>query len=321
MLLIHALSALSIAAAAFQNGQEPISPVTLQDVEVVGRATPDPIKDFVATVAAPIYGRGLARWEMKLCPGVVNLSPDAAQAIVDRITLAAQDVRLETGKPGCDPNLVIIFTDDGPGVAQELAARDQDLFRPNVSGNNRGEAAFRDFLQSDRAVRWWSLSLPTDRDTGLRATRIPGDRSNDNPVAVGRAIGCDNPEDCVISFAPVFVSTSASRLRTQIVDNLYKTIIIVDADELGTVDTNQLGDFLAFVGLAQIDAQAATGPYDTILNLFSGAAPSGLTSWDKSYLAGLYAPRSERRSLGVQAAAIATQIRRDRRMNAATATE
>ena len=137
MMLLHALSALSIASAAFQNAQEQIPPVALQDVEVVGRTTPDPIKDFVATVAAPIQGRGLARWEAKLCPGVVNLSPDAAQAIVDRITLAAQDVRLETGKPGCDPNLVIIFTNDGPGVAQELTARDQDLFRPNVYGNNR----------------------------------------------------------------------------------------------------------------------------------------------------------------------------------------
>lgn len=277
----------------------------LPEVAVSGRTTREAVQDFVGRVAAPSRGRGLARWRREVCPGVANLDREAAQAIIDRITTAASSLDLRTGLPGCKPNLVVVFTDDGGSVARALNDANPQLFRQNVTGLDRGAAAFRDFLIADRPVRWWSLSLPVDSETGMRAVRIPGDPSGslvDSNLAV--MLGC-NPNDCAIGAAPIIRRKGAGRLNTQIVDDLFKTIIIVDLSLIGEVNTAQLGDYVAFVGLAQIDAQAETQGFDTVLNLFSGGGQQGLTEWDRSYLVATYASRAPRISPRAQASAVA----------------
>ncbi|CAN5156033.1 hypothetical protein BH09PSE1_BH09PSE1_14830 [soil metagenome] len=285
---------------------------TLPDVEVIGRPTREAVREFVGRVAAPSMGRGLARWRAELCPGVANLDPAASQAIVDRITSTAAGLGIRTGEPGCKANLVVIFTDDGTGLTQALVARDRHVFRQNFSGLDRGAAAFRDFQTTERPVRWWSLSVAIDSRTGQRAFRMPGDPTGVKvDPAVASALGCE-PDDCGIGAAPMLVRDGASRLNTQIVDDLYKTIIIVDVDLIGQVNTSQLGDYLAFIGLAQIDSEADTTGFDTVLNLFSGGNQDGLTEWDRSYLSAIYAARSERVSSAAQASAVADIMTRDR---------
>lgn len=290
--------------AQTQSGANPDVTV-LPEVTVSGRPTPRAVQDFVERVAAPAAGRGLARWHGEVCPGVANLDRDAAQAIVDRITAAAASLDLRTGQPGCKPNLVVIFTEDGGGVARALNDANPRLFRQNVTGLDRGAAAFRDFLNADRPVRWWSLSLPVDSETGLRAVRIPGDSSGGRvDPDIAAMLGC-NPEDCSIAAVPVIRRKGAGRLNTQIVDDLFKTIVIVDLNLVGEVNTVQLGDYIAFIGLVQLDAQAETQGFDTVLNLFSGGGRQGLTEWDRSYLSAIYAARPSRISPRAQASAVA----------------
>lgn len=311
---IIAAVVLGLAAQAHAQTQSPPSNpdiTVLPEVMVSGRPTPEAVQDFVGRVAAPSSGRGLARWRGEVCPGVANLDRDAAQAIIDRITTAAASLDLQTGQPGCKPNLIVVFTDDGGGVARALNEANPQLFRQNVTGLDRGAAAFRDFLNADRPVRWWSLSLPVDSETGLRAVRIPGDRSGavvDPSVAA--MLGC-NPDDCVIGAAPIISRKGAGRLNTQIVDDLFKTIVIVDLGLIGEVNTVQLGDYIAFIGLAQLDAQAETQGFDTVLNLFSGGGQQGLTDWDRSYLSAIYAARSLRISPQAQASAVAAIMTAD----------
>lgn len=236
---------------------------------------------------------------------MANLHREAAQAIIDRITAAAASLDLRTGQAGCKPNLVVVFTDDGGGVAKALNDANPQLFRQNVTGLDRGAAAFRDFLTADRPVRWWSLSLPVDSETGMRAVRIPGDPSGSVvDASLAAMLGC-NPNDCAIGAAPIIRRKGAGRLNTQIVDDLFKTIVIVDLDLIDEVNTTQLGDYIAFIGLAQLDAQAETQGFDTVLNLFSGGGQQGLTAWDRSYLSAIYAPRSLRISPRAQASAVA----------------
>lgn len=287
---------------------------TLPEVEVTGRPTAEAVRDFVGRIAAPAQGRGLAQWRNRMCPGVANLSREAAQAIVDRITDVANDLGVETGEPGCEPNLVVIFTEDGRGLAQAMVERDKEIFHQNVSGLDRGTAALRDFQTAERPVRWWSLSLPVDADTGQRAVRVPGDFAGNVDTRTANAVGCV-PEDCALAFAPILQIRGPSRLRTQIIDKIYKTIIIVDVDQVGGRTTAELGDYLAFVGLAQVDPEADTVGFDTVLNLFDGSS-QGLTEWDRSYLQALYAPSDQRVSPGAQATAVAEIMTRDRRANA-----
>lgn len=305
MPLAAALSALLLFGQSADPGA-----TRVDDVEVLGRPTPEAVRDFVGRIAAPSTGRSLARWHGDVCPGVVNLRADVAQPILDRIADVATELGIETGAPGCKANLVILFTDDGAGMAREMVAEDRSLFRIGVGGLDRGSAALTEFQTAERPVRWWPLSVPIDSNTGQRAIRVPGDRTGG--IVDSKIVEVTNcsPQDCLILAAPTIPVNGASRLNTQIEEHLYKTIVI---DAIGAVSAGQLGDYLAMVGLAQIDAEADTSGFDTVLNLFDDPqAVAGLSDWDRSYLKALYGSRSMRRSPGAQATALANLMTRDR---------
>lgn len=239
--------------------------VRLEDIEVTGLPLETLIRSFVKEVAAPNAYRGIARWERSICVGAANLRTDAAQHIVDRVSDLAQDLGLEPGAPGCKPNLLIVATDDAGGFASHLVVNHKHALRMGGSGMDRGGAALRRFEATDRPVRWWQVSVSVDSDTGNIATRLPGER------------------------APVIYVSSASRLRTQIVDNIVRTVVIVDVNKISDVDIDQLADYIAMISLAQINPEADTNGYASILNVFEDPTSSPrLTDWDRAYLNGLY---------------------------------
>jgi hypothetical protein len=134
-----------------------------------------------------------------------------------------------------------------------------------------GLAGLDKFTQSDKAVRWWHVSMPVDARTGVPAMRFPGQPP------------------------PVVLKTGASRLYNGIRDDLRNVLIVVDSTKLTGTTWQQLADYLAIVSLAQIDPSTDPAAFDTILNLFSNtAAYSGLTDWDRSYLQALYEFNQER---------------------------
>jgi len=232
------------------------------------------IQEFVEQIAAPAPGQGYARWNRRVCVGVHNLERTAAQYIVDRISGLAVDVGLAPGEPGCSPDVIVIFTIDGKQVATYMVENQPLLFRPGVGegGMQLGRAALDEFAQSERAVRWWHVSMPVDARTGQRTARLPQD--------VG---------------LPTVNVAGPSRIHNGIRDDMFYVIIIVDSKKLTGTTWEQLGDYLAVVALAQIDPKAGPAAFDSILNLFSNpAAYSGLTDWDRSYIRALYAFDQER---------------------------
>jgi len=238
------------------------------------------IRDFLEEVAAPARARGYARWHRDVCVSVTNLPGEAAQYIVDRISAAALDVGLAPGEPGCLPQVNIIFAADGRQLAANMVERDPRLFRP-VAGNagmDLGLEALHDFMESDRPVRWWHVSLPIAVHTGVAAIELPH-----SP--------CYSPPRCY-PWVPV---AGPSRVHSGIRDDLLYVIIIVDASALKGTTWQQIADYLAVVSLAQIDPRTEPEEFDTILNLFSNPrAYSGLTDWDQNYLHALYTFNQER---------------------------
>jgi hypothetical protein len=264
--------------------------VRLEDVEVTGRPLENLIRSFVKEVAAPNAYRGIARWDRAICVGAANLRGDAAQHLVDRVSVLAQDLGLEPGAPGCKPNLLIVATDDAAGFASHLVNNHKRALRMGGSGMDRGGAALRRFETTDSPVRWWQVSMPVDSDTGNIATRLPG------------------------MPAPIFYVSSASRLRTQIVDNIFRTIVVVDVNKVGNVDIDQLADYIAMISLAQINPEADTTGYASILNVFEDPESSPrLTDWDRAYLSGLYNAERNRKALLSGRTEIASAIQRAHR--------
>jgi hypothetical protein len=231
------------------------------------------IKDFIEEVAAPARTRGYARWQRGVCIGVHNLAATGAQYIIDRISSLALDVGLEPGEPGCSPQVNIVFVTNGRETAAALVESEPRFFRPALgnAGMDLGFEGLDEFTQSDKAVRWWHISMPVDARTGGSVMRFPGQPP------------------------PVILKTGVSRLYDGIRDELRSVLIIVDSTKLAGSTWQQLSDYLALVSLAQISPWTNPAGFDSILNLFSNpAAYSGLTDWDVSYLHALYAFDQER---------------------------
>ena len=268
------------------------SSAQLEDVVVEGRQLEALVRNFVTDVSQPANNRGLARWNRPICVGAVNLRADIARYVVDRISDVARELEVEAGEPGCRPNVLIVAAVDGAGLASALVEDRPRNFDLRHNGTDAGTRAFRIFRTGEQPVRWWQISMPIDSNTGQRAVRLPGDEQ-----------------------PPRIHVFAASRLRTQIRDDMVRSIIIVDVERLGGASLVQLADYLTLVALAQVDAEADTAPYPTILNLFAdpASAPAGLTEWDRSYLTALYEHDQLRINRNSQVRAVAEAVTRDRR--------
>lgn len=257
------------APAAPPSGQEPA--VALEDVVIEARRLEELTREFVDEVSAPANNRGLARWWGSVCVGVANIRADVAQPLVDRISEVAMEYGLRPGDPGCRPNILVTFADDGQAMGDAMVERRRQVFRVGVGGLDRGNVALRDFRASDRPVRWWHVSIPTNANTGEPGIRLPGEE------------------------APYVMGSGLVNEGRWIRDDLNKVIIVVDINRLDGVMLPQLADYLALVALTQVDPDGDTSRYSTILNLFDDPEGSpGLTGWDRAYLEALYNGPSER---------------------------
>lgn len=296
------------AALSMQDGRPPPSPRTpaatqLDEVVVEGQRNPDAARDFVRSVAAPIGDRSLARWRDPVCVGVANLPADAAQQMADRVSDWAFSLGAAVGAPGCRPNVFIVATDDGDATARDLVASRRREFRTGVSGADRGGAALRAFQTSGRPIRWWHVSLPVDDETGNPVRRLPGQAPVDWE---GREM--TRPSD----FGVNSLMVAPSRLSSQIRDDLQQAIIVLDVEALDHATFAQVTDYVALVALAQIDAEADSRGFNSILNIFDPNAPAAetLTEWDLAFLKGLYGSEQGRANPGANVSAVADAMER-----------
>lgn len=273
-------------------------PADLGDVLVQGRPLRDMTEDFVREVGQPARGRGLARWSDGVCVGVANLHAEMAQYIADRVSTVAQDIGLTAGSPGCEPSILIVATTDANAFTEKLVTMRPRLFVLGASGTDLGDNALREFKTTERPVRWWNVSVPTDSDTGAIAVRFPGDVSGDG-----------TGDGSVLQYAPHIQVRGVSRMSTQIVDVSKRTFIIIDIDRIQGSNLSQLADYLAMVSLAQINPDADTSGYATVLNLFDTPEQvQGLTQWDMAYLTGLYDAQRTRHNEASARTEIASSI-------------
>ena len=263
-------------------------PTTLPDVVVSGDDLERLAQTFVEGLAAPARDRGLARWETKICLGAVNFRPEMAHQLIGHISDVAQEIGVELGEPDCEPNVVIVGTEDGRELASALVGQNRRQFRYGYTRSNRGSRALQEFQTSEAAVRWWHISLPYIAGTNQVAIRLPG--KGPAPWPCRRRWG--------------------ERYCDQVTDRLVRSLIIVDLTTLPEMSFNQLGDYLAVLTLAQVDPRTDFTPFNTVLNVIEHpGSVDGLTDWDLNYLQALYAGKAQRLDAEEQAAALAERMR------------
>ncbi len=286
--ILGCLAALALASPApAQVPPTASEPTELETVVVDGRRLSDTIERFVDDVIAPPVGRGPSRWDKKVCVGVANLQRDAAQVIIDQVSRIALEAGIEPADPGCSPNILIVATSDGPAMARGLVEAKPRVFLAQYAGGSRSALALERFQATDAPVRWWHVGVPVSSETGDIAVRIPG-------------------------YEAPMVKQDASRLTTRIRNELRRAFVIVDLSRMEGVSYQQLGDYIGMVAMAQIDPDAETGAYDTVLNLFSDpGGVRGVTAWDRSYLGALYDAELNRRVASHQGGEVASLMLRD----------
>jgi hypothetical protein len=100
-----------------------------------------------------------------------------------------------------------------------------------------------------------------------------------------------------------------SRLAVSAKRTIWSVIVVLDAKKVDGLKFRQLSDYVAMIGLAQINLDKSSGGAPTILKLFSApeeARPIGMTAWDQTLLHGLYStnPTDRVQTSQIQAVAL-----------------
>ena len=282
LILLPALLSLAGMPALAQSAPPtapPSDPTQLEEIMVSGRPLEAQAEAFVASVGAAVESRKLATWSGPLCVGAAGLAAAPAGAMVDRVLDWAHSLGVRVGGPGCDLNVLIVFSADADQAARDLVkARPLD-FLPGSGSSHQGRRALRAFQSSGRPVRWWHLSLPVDPDTGDSLVRIRGQAPYSAPREITR------PSD-LGDFGQIVLG---SRLYDDSLDALLSVVIVIDDAALEQTSFSQLSDYVAMVALAQIDPDTLPS-VPSILGIFEiGAAHEPtMSDWDQAFLQALY---------------------------------
>lgn len=281
--MIRKFAFLAVLAATTAPALAQTPPASGNNKVVIEAQRPEEaVRDFVAEIGASATpdGANLARWDRKVCVGVVNVTPTYAQKLIDQVSLVALAVGLDPGEPGCKPNVLVLADTNGDELAARLIKGSPKAFRPEPNGTSHlGRTALRKFEKSNAPVRWWHVSQTVLVDTGqsameARSVRVRG----------------------------------ASRLRNNVREDLHHAIIILDTKRIGSVSFSSLADYVAMVALAQVDADADMSKHPSILNLFNAEKndrTARMTQWDLDYLISLYNTRGDASTAKAEARHIA----------------
>lgn len=200
----------------------------------------------------------LVRWNNPICLLVAGLNPGDAKIVSDRLTKISASAGAPLARAPCQPNFVIITTSEPDRVLNAWYARDKRLF------GDAAPAQIRGFLGSSesRPVRVW-YNVDTGRKSGARNGHfIPSNSRAESSAFVAHAIS---------AFSSIFA--------------------IVDTKRTEHIALDQLADYVAMLGLTNVDLDADLGNAPSILRLLSPSGetqPAGLSRWDTAFLKALY---------------------------------
>lgn len=225
----------------------------------------------------PDYGQ-FARWQAPPCISVRGIAdPALADRVKARIAAAATDAGLATDKPGCKPNLTVAFTDDARGLVGLVKARKRSALPPFEP---------RLFAALDSAtlpVRWWHVLGPAGSGGGIGT-----------PDAGALASASSNATQLgnVLPAGPNAVGTSSwnsSLVDTNLSIWVRAGVAVVDVNLATGVSLDALADYVALVMIAPMRLPAGDPGVPSVLSLFQpGTTATGLTSWDRAFIKGLY---------------------------------
>lgn len=257
-----------------------------------------------AVLAAPTHDQ-VSRWHDPICLKLSGITDAAGARVAARLATIAADAGARWGKPGCRPNLQVVFSEDAAVTAGVIARR-----KPKQISRLTGAERDR-LLREPLPIRFWH-GLELRSADGLPAA-VGGSAAlnfalSDGGVPLSNVL----PND-----APAFDGYSSSLIKTNISVWITSAVVIVDVGLANGKSLDSVADYIGMVSLAPLQLPPAPPAVPSVLSLFDQAGtatPStGMTSWDRAFLSGLYSAvsnRSGQRQRGQIVTAISADLAR-----------
>jgi hypothetical protein len=242
-------------------------------VEAQRRRLERRVHAFVSHITAQVSdNESLTRWHRPVCPLVAGLPIEQGEAVLTRLSQIVTAAGVPLGPRQCRANFNVVVTSDPERLLKKWRARDPFIFGPLPPLN--GEGPITRFLHTNRPVRIWY---------NTEFTSAEGAASSDGQFALS---GAD------LGGAQAVNVWGSSRLRRTAVLNLTSVIIIIDTRLTKGYTLGQITDYVAMIGLTQLNLDSDLESAPTILRLFATSSgegrPDGLSPWDEAFLKGLY---------------------------------
>lgn len=219
------------------------------------------------------------RWNTPICFLAAGWGPEDLSSVLTRLAQISATAGAPLAGKACTPNFVVVSTAEPDQVINAWYAKNKRLF------GNASPLQIRHFLDSmrSRPVRTWR-----NIDVGRVATTRFGHFVPSNSHADPSPFSGNSP----LGFLSVFE--------------------IIDASRTAGIDLRQLTDYVAMMGLSNIDIDVDVGDAPSILQLFSPRSVAlGLSNWDAAFLTALYqtdqSSRSQRFEIAQRVAEAVTQ--------------
>ena len=264
--LLPPLLLAALAAAAVAAPPQPSQSLDQVTVEAHRQALEQRVTEFVQKLAHVDRDESLKRWNQPVCPLVAGLAQAQGEFMLARISDVARRAAVPLADEHCRPNFYIVATADPEQLLKAWKQRDRNLYGGAMPGQ------IRRFLDHDRPVRiWYNASLAA---------------AGGGPIQPQAA-------DAGVDFVPTNRRAKASRLQFNDIMVFGSVIVVINLQRVQGLHYGQLTDYVALLGLAQLDADADLGSAPSILQLFSAhppqPLPEGLSDWDLQFLQALYA--------------------------------
>ncbi|TCM16037.1 hypothetical protein EDF56_10825 [Novosphingobium sp. PhB165] len=239
-------------------------------ITVTGNVPSEPAAQrFVAQVAiAAANDVPLARFTDPVCVGSTGLPPSADAVVADRITAVAASAGLRIARPGCTPNVMVVFVKDGRDAVRTLSQAGSGAML------SQSHADIRRLLAEPGPVWAWS-------EVDLRSRDGDPQRHTDTGPKM------------------LHVPTS-TRLSMPIHRDIVSSVVLINRDAAADRDLRQIADYAALRALTGAKLKGSAKE-PTILTLFTpeagaagdGLAPNSLTAADRTFLSAFYAVRAD----------------------------
>jgi hypothetical protein len=240
---------------------------------------------FVAAVVVRPTDETLWRWNAPVCPLVAGLPGPFGEFILRRISKAAADAHAPLAGKVCHANLFVVGTNAPDLLLKTWLARE-----PLMYDTRNGFEPITRFLNSKRPIRVWYNSALRCGDDG---PIIPG-ASTLSIASMDHAMGAGG-SSAFGPGAPSCTDGIDSHLNYADTRDIFSALVVIDGRQMKNVDIQQLADYVALAGLADVRLDVDPGAAPTILSLFAGhgTPPRGLTQWDRALLYSLYNTRQQ----------------------------